>query len=122
MSFVLRSLISRLLIYFQDQCLNVTMTQQQVKTSDSAIRVDVDLLHDEGALWFSLLAIKTILIVAPHPDDEILGSGRYMLKNVLFDHHICLLYAISTLISSPSIRPEEYVIKNDRKRNLFFLS
>ena len=65
--------------------------------------------------------MKTILIVAPHPDDEILGCGGYILKNVLLDNHVYVLYVTSTLISSTSIWPEQYVIKKRQEKESVFL-
>lgn len=52
-------------------------------------------------------ASSTVLVIAPHPDDEILGCGGSMVRHVEAGHVVHVLYLTSGERASPHHTPEQ---------------
>jgi len=52
--------------------------------------------------------IKRILVIAPHPDDEILGCGGTIIKAIKRGYYVCILY-LSSGDKNQSLREKEAI-------------
>ncbi|MCR6546276.1 PIG-L deacetylase family protein [Dehalobacterium formicoaceticum] len=51
--------------------------------------------------------MKTILVIAPHPDDDIIGCGGSMARHIQQGNHVAILYMTSGEDGSMQYSPEE---------------